>query len=123
MLEEGEKEHGRTTSQSCATGGRKQAHAAKCAFSKSGARNRAPLAPEGTPPGYDAFSVMSFLESACDEEGRKKFAVLETKRGPAREPDRNYRELQEAIEYMKSEAEQAVDDHGVQAKIDERGLG
>ena len=32
-------------------------------------------------PGDDAISIFSFAENACDEGGRNKFAVLETKRG------------------------------------------
>ena len=56
-------------------------------------------------PWDDAISIMSIVENPCDEGGRKKFAVLETKRGIDIEAlqenqDRNYRELQEAIECM-----------------------
>ena len=52
-------------------------------------------------------SILSFSENACDEGGRKKFAVLETKRGVEvaeigrsfkalqENQDRNCRELQE----------------------------
>ena len=58
-----------------------------------------------------------FAEHAFDEGGRKKFAVLETKRGIKlpdvegfletlrEEPGKRYRERQEAIEYMKTPAE------------------
>ena len=61
----------------------------------------------------EAISILSFGENACDEGGRRKFAVLETQRGVEvaergrffkalqEHQDRNYSELQEAIEYMK----------------------
>ena len=32
-------------------------------------------------PGDEAISIFSFAEDACDEDGRKKFAVVETMRG------------------------------------------
>ena len=45
-------------------------------------------------------------------------------RGSARDQDRNHRELQEGIDPAhERQAEQALCDHGAQAKTDERGLG
>ena len=63
-------------------------------------------------PEEDAISILSFVENVWYEEGRKKFAVLETKRGIEvaelgrffealqENPDRNYTALQEAMECM-----------------------
>ena len=64
-------------------------------------------------PEDDAISILLFAETVCEEGGRKKFAVLETNQGIEvaeigrlfealqENLDRNYRELQEAIKYMK----------------------
>ena len=47
-------------------------------------------------PGVDAISIMSFAEDVCDEGGRKKFAVLEAKRGTnVADRRRFYKDLQE----------------------------
>ena len=63
-------------------------------------------------PGDDTINILSFAENACGEGGRKKFGVVETKGGTAvaevrrffealqANQDRNFREMQEAVEYM-----------------------
>ena len=84
-------------------------------------------------PGDEAISFLSLADKACDEGGRKKFAVLQTKRGVEvaeigrffnaleENQDRSYRELQEVIEYMKEQ--RSFGDHRAQAEVDEWGNG
>ena len=81
----------------------------------------------------DAISILSFAENACDEGGRKKFAVLETKRGieedrtllrgSARKPAQKLQGAAGSQRAHDREAEQAFDDNRAKAKIDERSLG
>ena len=60
-----------------------------------------------SPENY-ASSILSFAEKACDEGGRKKFAVLETKRGVEvaekghffKAPQENYRAVRNPVEYV-----------------------
>ena len=79
--------------------------------------------------GDGAISILSFAENACDDGGRKKFAVLETKRG-IEVADRlrfceALRENQGAAgshRVHKHGAEQTFGVHGAQVKTDERSV-
>ena len=85
-------------------------------------------------PEDEATNVLSFAENACGEGRLQKFSVLEPKRSTEvaevrrflealqENQDRNYKELQEAIEYMNAKQSRLFGTHGGKAKIDERGL-
>ena len=76
-----------------------------------------------------------FAENACDEGGRKKFAVLETKRGieveeigrffeaSAREPGQKPLRVAGSHRVHEREAERAPGGHGAQEETAERSLG
>ena len=80
-------------------------------------------------PEDDAISIPSFAENDCVEGGRKKFAVLEPKRGTkVSQTGRFFEALHEdqgvAANHRvhEREAEQAFGDNGAKAKIDQRRM-